>query len=136
MQRSKSGKRADLDGRYFRSAWEANYARYLNWLQQLGEVARWDYEVDTFEFPVKRGSKFYTPDFRVTWKDGRVEYHEVKGYMDQRSATKLKRMAKHYPTVQVLLVAGKQYNAIAKKVAGLIPGWERQGKVAGGTIES
>jgi hypothetical protein len=123
-KRARAGKRADLDGRYFRSSWEANYARYLNWLKSLGEITAWDFEVDTFEFPVKRGSKFYTPDFKVTERDGSVRYHEIKGWMDQKSATKLKRMKTHYPTVTVVLVDAKAYHAIAKKVGRMIPGWE------------
>lgn len=52
-----------------------------------GKISEWMYEPETFEFPVKRGSKFYTPDFKVFMPDGTVEYHEVKGYMDQRSAS-------------------------------------------------
>lgn len=122
-KRARSGKRADLGDRYFRSSWEANYARYLNWLQSLGEIDSWEYEVDTFEFPVKRGSKFYTPDFKVRER-GSICYHEVKGWMDQRSATKLKRMTKYYPTVRVVLIDRPHYSAIAKKAAGMVAGWE------------
>lgn len=43
MRRSKGGIRPDL-GRYFRSAWEANIARYLNFLQKHGEIESWEYE--------------------------------------------------------------------------------------------
>lgn len=50
-------------------------------------------------------------------------YHEVKGYMDPKSRTKLKRMAKYYPGVVVEVVDAKRFRAIAK-VAGLIDGWE------------
>lgn len=121
---TKSGKRADLDNRYFRSAWEANYARYLNWLVARGQIARWEYEPDTFVFEaIKRGSRFYTPDFKVYGNDGRFEYHEVKGYMDQRSATKLKRMAKYYPEVRIVLIDRPVYQSIAKSKA-LFAGWE------------
>lgn len=122
-KRAKSGKRADLENRYFRSGWEANYARYLNWLQAQGQIDSWEYEVDTFEFPVKRGSKFYTPDFKVTER-GRVAYHEVKGWMDARSATKLKRMGIHYPAVKVVLIDSKQYHAIAKTASKAVANWE------------
>lgn len=88
-----SGTREDL-GIYVRSRWEANYARYLNWLKSLGEIRDWKYEPDTFEFAdIKRGTRFYTPDFKITEKNGETVYHEVKGWLDQRSATKLKRMA-------------------------------------------
>jgi len=63
----KAGKRADLGNRFFRSKWEANYARYLEWMKNRGEITDWDYECDTFEFGrIKRGGRFYTPDFKVT----------------------------------------------------------------------
>ena len=107
-----------------RSCWEANWARYLNWLIQLGEIKGWKYEPDTFEFPVKRGSKFYTPDFKVTNNDGSIEYHEVKGWMDSISATKLKRMAKYYPQEKLVLVDKETYRDVALKVGSLIPHWE------------
>lgn len=125
-RRGNGGKRADLDGLYVRSAWEANWARYLNWMVELGHVSVWAYEPETFEFPVKRGSKFYTPDFRVTLPDGTVQYHEIKGYMDQRSATKLKRMKRYYPKVVLIVIEKDDYYGVASKVSGLIPNWERR----------
>ena len=119
------GKRADLDGLFVRSSWEANYARYLNWLVGLGEIAAWEYEPDTFWFDeIKRGTRSYTPDFKITNNDGTVDYHEVKGWMDQKSRTKLKRMAKYYPNVKVTLIDADAYYAIARDVSGFIPNWE------------
>ena len=124
-RRGKGGKRPDLGDAYFRSAWEANYARYLNWLVSLGQIAGWDYEPETFQFDdIKRGSRFYTPDFRVRGTDGSVEYHEVKGYMDQRSATKLKRFAARFPEKKLVLIDKSQYRSIAAKVSRIILGWE------------
>lgn len=120
----KRKRRLDLGGCFFRSAWEANWARYLTFLQKHGEIAGWEYEVVEFEFPVERGARFYKPDFQVLQKDGSVEYHEVKGWMDSVSATRLKRMAKYYPHVIVRLIDGKVYRAVAKKMARVIPGWE------------
>ncbi len=125
-RRGKGGKREDLENRYFRSSWEANWARYLNWLAKIQEIQGWRYEPETFEFVgIKRGSRFYTPDFRVVNKDGSVEYHEIKGYMDERSATKLKRMAKYYPAIKLILVDQAAYRAVARKVAGMVQGWEQ-----------
>ena len=60
-----------------------------------GEILKWEYEPETFWFEkIKRGVRTYTPDFKVTEKDGSIIFHEVKGYMDARSKTKLKRMKK------------------------------------------
>jgi len=110
----KGGWREDLQ-RYFRSAWEANYARYLNF---IGEP--WEYEVKEWEFPVKRGNRYYKCDFYLPKKN---EYHEVKGFMDKPSAVKLKRMAKYYPEVRVKVINKEEYQAISK-AKGLIPYWE------------
>jgi hypothetical protein len=123
--RGKGGRRADLDNRYFRSRWEANWARYLNLLVAQGVIARWEYEVDTFEFEgIKRGSRFYTPDFKVHYGDGSFVYHEVKGWMDPRSKTKLDRMKRRFPQVAIEIVDQARYRAIRETAAGLIPNWE------------
>ena len=125
-RRSKIGKREDLDNQFFRSSWEANYARYLNWLLSIDEIQSWDYEPDTFEFhEIKRGTRFYTPDFKVTENNGQVIYHEVKGWMDPKSKTKLKRMAKYYPDVKLILIDKDAYYALARDVSSFIPNWER-----------
>lgn len=126
-RRGNGGKREDLKNMYFRSTWESNYARYLNFLISKGQIKRWEFEVDVFEFPVKRGSKFYTPDFKVWASDSNYEYHEVKGYMDQKSATKLKRMKKYYPNEKLVLIQKEQYREISKWQA-IIPGWEKASK--------
>jgi hypothetical protein len=124
--KGKGGKRADLDNVYFRSRWEANWARYLNWLVAAGEVLRWEFEPDTFEFAgIRRGSRFYTPDFKVTNRNGSVEYHEIKGYMTDADRTKLRRMKKYHPAVKVIVVGPNEYKAVAKKMAGVLPNWER-----------
>ncbi len=124
-RRGIGGRRADLDNRYFRSAWEANWARYLNWLLQIGEIKAWEYEPETFEFmQIKRGTRFYTPDFKITNKDNSTEYHEVKGYMDAQSSTKLKRMARYYPDVRLIVIDKEAYRAVAFQLSARLPHWE------------
>lgn len=117
------GFREDL-GIYVRSTWEANYARYLRWLQRQGQIAGWQYEPKTFEFPVRRGTRFYTPDFLVTRLDGRIEYHEVKGYMTQQARTALKRMERYYPEAKLIVIDGPVYKALRRDVRRLVPDWE------------
>lgn len=117
----------DIGGKrkYFRSRWEANYARYLEFLKAAGEIAEWEHEPETFWFDgIKRGCMSYLPDFRVTNLCGKVEYHEVKGWMDDRSKTKIKRMAKYHPAVTLLVIEKKQYAEIKNKLSRLIPDWE------------
>ena len=120
---ARGGKREDI-GIYVRSSWEANYARFLNWRKQRGEILCWEYEPDEFEFPVKKGSKFYTPDFKVWTSETKYEYHEVKGYMDATSKTKLKRFAKYYPNEHLVLIDASYYRNMSKLLAGIIPNWE------------
>ncbi len=119
-----SGKRDDLGGLFVRSSWEANYARYLGWLVQHGQIACWQYEPRTFSFPVERGTRHYTPDFRVVLLDGTVEWHEVKGWLDRKSQTKLTRFAKYYPQEKLVLVGESEYRALAKDASRFVPNWE------------
>ena len=111
--------------KYYRSRWEANYARYLEWLKQRGEISDWKHEPETFWFEsIKRGVRSYLPDFRVWENSGESNLHEVKGWMDGRSKVTLKRMKKYHPNEKIILIDGKQYSAIEKKMSSLIAGWE------------
>jgi len=120
--KGKMGTRKDL-GIYVRSSWEANFARYLNWMKEKREIKDWKYEVDTFDFPIKRGVRFYTPDFKVWENDGSIVYYEVKGWMTQRGATAIKRFRKYYPDKKLILIEKKEYNAISKW-KNLFSNWE------------
>jgi hypothetical protein len=124
--KSKAGKRADLGDQFFRSAWEANYARYLNHLISEGAVERWEFEPQPFFFPVKRGNKGYLPDFRVWYPDGSYEWHEVKGYMDDASRIKLKRFALHHTgeSLKLKLIDRAAYMAIKAEFENKLEGWE------------
>lgn len=117
----------EVDGRrcYFRSRWEANFARYLQWLKEQGEILEWEYEPETFWFEkIKRGVRSYLPDFLVTEKDESQRYYEVKGWMDQRSRTTIKRFRKYYPQHTLIVIGAKEYKQILKKVGRLVDGWE------------
>ncbi len=106
---------------YFRSKWEANYALFLDFLIGNNDILNWEYEPDRFMFEkIKLGTRSYTPDFKVFNLNGSIEYHEVKGYMDSRSKTKLKRMDKYFPEIKLILVERKYYADILKKFKGII----------------
>lgn len=110
---------------YFKSKWEMNYARYLNWLRKNKQIKKWDYEPDTFWFDgIRRGVTNYKPDFKVWENNGDIIYHEVKGYMDAKSKTKIKRMAKYHPDTKLIVIERKKYNEIKTKLCRVIPGWE------------
>lgn len=110
---------------YYRSRWEANYARYLEWLKAQCQIRDWQHEPETFWFDkIKRGVRSYLPDFRVWLLDDSKELHEVKGWMDARSKTTLSRMAKYHPHETLLVIQEKQYKQIGRTVGPLIEGWE------------
>lgn len=106
---------------YFRSKWEANYALYLDFLVKQGEIKDWEYEADVFIFDkIQFGTRSYRPDFKVWNNNGIFEYHEVKGYMDSKSKTKLKRMAKYYPEVKMILVDRSFYMDLVRKLGKVL----------------
>jgi hypothetical protein len=123
--RCQRGRRADLGDIFFRSKWEANYARYLNWMKSRGEIDSWKYESRTFWFEeIRRGVRSYMPDFEVIDKPGaEPRYVEVKGWMDPKSATKIKRMAKYYPDVKLEVFDERAYRSL-QQLGRVIAGWE------------
>jgi hypothetical protein len=126
-KRSKAGARPDISlSIYFRSAWEANFARYLNLLMKMGVVESWAHEPETFWFEgIKRGTCSYKPDFKVWYVgDPKPEYVEIKGRVLPTDKTKWKRMAKYHPGVRLVIVGKKEYAWIRAKWAGAIPAWE------------
>lgn len=110
---------------YFRSRWEANYARFLEWQRCRGDITSWLHEPETFWFDkVKRGCVSYLPDFRVIYPNGTVEYHEVKGWMDARSITKIKRMKKYHSAVKLVVIDAKDYRKLESVFCNTIAEWE------------
>lgn len=117
-KRGIGGRRTDLANRYFRSRYEANYARFLNWRKLA-----WEYETKTFWFEkITRGTRSYTPDFWVPSEDA---FHEVKGWMDPKSQTKLNRMKRYHPAVKVIVIGADWFKAAERQgLCSLIPNWE------------
>ncbi len=110
---------------YFRSKMEANYARFLQWRKEQFQILSWEHEPHTFWFDgIKRGVNSYKPDFRVVHNNGAVEWIETKGFMDSKSKTKIKRMAKYHPTVKLLVVDAKAYRQLAAVFSRIVKGWE------------
>ena len=90
---------------YFKSSYEIQYACWLHMLKLKGKIKDWFYEVDTFWFDgIKRGCVSYKPDFKIIELNGDINYIEVKGYMDAKSATKIKRMGKYNPDIKLTVL--------------------------------
>ena|SRR6187402_910290 len=105
--KNKSGEWVEIGPRriFFRSKWEVKYALNLERMKSIGAIKEWEYEPKTFWFlEIKRGVRSYKPDFRITNKDGSIWWAEVKGWMDPRSVTKIKRMKKYYPEEKISLI--------------------------------
>jgi len=116
---------------FLRSLWEVNYATYLQFLLNKKYIIKWEYEVDTFWFEkIKRGVRSYTPDFKITNLDKSIEYHEVKGWMDAKSATKIKRMAIYYPEVKLIVIQKAEYKEV-EKFSRLYPSWVKLDQIHG-----
>lgn len=129
---SKNGRRkVTIGGKEYsyRSHWEVNYAYYLEFLKQRGDIAGWLYEDQVFYFDgIRRGTTNYTPDFKVIFKDGRHEWREVKGWLDPKSKTKLKRMKKYFPKEIVRLIDKNWFAANSSNLAAIVPGWSKKGR--------
>lgn len=119
------GKREDLNGMYFRSSWEANYARYLNLLKHDGVISKWEYEANTFRFPQGFGNVLsYTPDFKI-FNDDSFYFVEVKGWMNERSKAALEKMNKYYPDINIIVVDEHAYKELKRAYSSSIKNWER-----------
>lgn len=112
--------------KYYRSRWEANYARYLEFLKEHNEIKSWKHESKTFWFEkIKRGCRSYLPDFEVILNNESIEYHEVKGWMDDKSKTKLKRMKIYYPEIKLKLIDSEWFRYNTKTLKNIIKDWEK-----------
>jgi hypothetical protein len=106
-----------------RSSWEFNYAHYPNTLLDSGKIISWQYEAKSFKFPeLIFGCRTYTPDFLVINNKGEEQFHEVKGWMDNKSQLKFKLMKKYFPDVKIKLIDELAYREIEKK-KDTIPNW-------------
>lgn len=116
--RCKGGIRSDLN-QYFRSSWESNVARILNYLH-----IEWKYEYKRFDFSKeKEGILSYQPDFYLPKYN---KWIEVKGWMDDKSKQRLKLFKKYYPneSSNLILVDENIYNSLNKQYSEIIDNWE------------
>lgn len=75
-----NARRTKYNGRYYDSGLEAAYAEDLDWRIKAGEIKEWEpqHKIDIRVNGVHIAN--YYIDFKITFTDGHVEYHEVKGY--------------------------------------------------------
>lgn len=102
--------RNDLQ-QYFRSSWEANFARILNYCG-----IKFEYEQKRFIF----AESSYLPDFYLPEKE---TYIEVKGYW-KNGFEKLTQMHKSNPNISLKILDYEAYLELQKKFSDKIPTWE------------
>lgn len=73
---------------------EEAYRQHLEILRQAGEILWFD--VHCLKIRLAKAT-FWDTDFLVVAKDGTLEIHETKGFMEQHAAVKAKVVAYHYP---------------------------------------
>lgn len=130
---ARAGQWFEIGGQRFfsRSKWERNYACYLEALKVRSKIRDWQYEPRTYWFEgIKRGTNSYKPDFLVIFNDGSVELREVKGWLDPKSKTKLKRMKKYHPGIKVRLIGADWFKQHGPVLSQCVPGWSKKKPVA------
>lgn len=116
-----------INGRdlFLRSKWEANYARTLEWQKENNLIKEWFYEPQTFWFDrIQRGVVSYKPDFKIINLDGTHHWIEVKGYLDPRSRTKIRRFGIYFPEENLYVIGREWFNKNSIKWRKLIKDWE------------
>lgn len=109
---------------YAKSNYERRYALYLEFLKKHGHIVDWEYEPKTFYFEgIKRGTNNYKPDFKVYFPNGKYQWVEVKGYMEAKDFTKMKRMAKYFPEEKITIVDKQWFSSNGPKLRGVIKEW-------------
>jgi len=104
--------RKDLN-QYFRSSWEANFARIMNFVG-----IKWEYEKERFVFNDSTSMliDFFLSDVNV--------YVEVKGFLDPTSLDRLEKLSVEYAGEDIKIVDGEAYGQLEKTFSSLIPNWE------------
>lgn len=84
---------------------EADYAAHLDGLIVSGDIITWRYEPLKLKLADKT---YYSPDFLVIAADLGVELHEVKGFMREDAAIKLKVAAETFAFFKFFLATRRR----------------------------
>lgn len=103
----------------FRSSWEANIARLLNY-----KGIEWNYENEWIVLDLTKENVKITPNYipDFTLEDNSII--EVKGFWDMRSKTKMKFVREQFPDRKILIIDTDLYYSIYRKYKDIIPNWE------------
>lgn len=110
----------------FRSTWEANIARILNY-----NGIKWEYEKTSFiryvpDHPEKTPRGYYFPDFFLDHN----KIIEIKGFWDSESRNKALEFTKHFTDFSYFIVDQDMYYNLKTKYKSNIPEWEEDGMIS------
>lgn len=107
---------------HFRSKFERNWAKYLEFLKEQGEIFDWNYETIDLIFANEiKGVKSWLIDFTVEKNDGSLYYQECKGLLEGKDVTRFIRASKYYPNAKIELVlqgkpSGKKKQTVLSRI--------------------
>ena len=104
MRNKYGNKKSEYMGQTYASKLEANYAKELNLRAKAHDIKEWERQ---YKLPlVVNGVRIanYFVDFRVVTADGRVEFHETKGYWTSTSRLKHKLAVALYPEYTFVVI--------------------------------
>lgn len=110
----KSGKRIDLNNQYFRSTWEANFARIIQYNNK-----QYEYEKHVFPVKIDGNDCTYLPDFKID-----NIFYEIKGYWYDDAKIKTEAFMQQYPEIKLVIVDSEKYYKLRNKYKKLIDNWE------------
>ncbi|MBS3938778.1 MAG: hypothetical protein KGZ50_09455 [Peptococcaceae bacterium] len=105
----------DLD-EVFRSSWEANFARILNFKQ-----IPWKYEPQMFSLKLEQHSTVYMPDFHLP----DIGYVELKGKWDAAGLRKVMLFRQQYPDLPLYTIDGDMMMSLDELYSTKVPGWSK-----------
>lgn len=112
---------------YFDSRSEYIYYVYLDWLKRTKKIKDFVYHPPYFDFSqwIKFGTNRYEVDFKVVESNGRERYVEIKNTenldkMDSKSRTRIKRLRKYFPDVELEVKSSKAVSELGKTLSLLV----------------
>lgn len=113
------------------SSWEANYLRYLEYLKKNQKIIEYKKEPTQFAFPkpIKyqnyngKTISSYIPDFQIFMKRGGSEYHELKGWINDKFLKQMEAMKQFYPKIKIKII-GKEWFSENYNLKNIIKDWE------------
>lgn len=77
---------------------------------------------------IRHGVTSYKPDFFVQETAAKRYWVEIKGFMDQRSKTKINRFRRYFPNEPLRIIDKTWFAKNSKKLSLLIKDWEHNDK--------